>query len=124
MKPNVTLIEQLDANSFCDPVQFNKFFSDQDRRDIKKDFTRPRETVPLCQPGKSCENNLFLGFFFDGTRNNYALSEESGQFTHSNVARLYAWVRSGDPKTRLTRLTQQADWPTSALERNMLDEEV
>ncbi|MEK8086401.1 hypothetical protein WNB94_08295 [Aquabacterium sp. A3] len=124
MSMQTALISTLDVQSNSDPTSFERFFSQAEREVLKDKFQKPRETVPLCQPGKSCENNLFLGFFFDGTRNNYALSEESGQFTHSNVARLYAWVRSGDPKTRLTRLTQQADWPTSALERNMLDEEV
>jgi hypothetical protein len=119
MKVNVTLIEQLDANSFCDPVEFKKFFSDQDQRDIEKDFTRPRETVPIGQPGKSCENNLFLGFFFDGTRNNYALSEESGKPTHSNVARLYdAYPGRRIAPERVLKASVQ--WPNEAAFQNYL----
>ena len=38
--------------------------------------------------------------------------------------RLCAWVLSGDPKTRLTTLMQQAEWPTSALEDDLLREGV
>lgn len=49
----------------------------------------PREFPPLKDPSKQCDTNLFLGFFFDGTRNNYERSSRAGDFTHSNVARLY-----------------------------------
>ena len=34
-----------------------------------------------------CHTNLFFGFFFDGTKNNYVLAEKNK--THSNIARLY-----------------------------------
>ncbi|WP_218008511.1 hypothetical protein, partial [Janthinobacterium agaricidamnosum] len=36
---------------------------------------------------RSCHNNLYFGFFFDGTKNNYVGAESSK--THSNVVRLY-----------------------------------
>lgn len=58
-----------------------------------KDFTKQldnfeqREQPPICKPGISCTTNLFFGFFFDGTKNNYIQAESSK--THSNVARLY-----------------------------------
>lgn len=38
-------------------------------------------------PGKSCETNMFFGFFFDGTKNNYIQAESAKN--HSNVVRLY-----------------------------------
>lgn len=37
--------------------------------------------------GESCRTNLFFGFFFDGTKNNYVEAEKVKN--HSNVARLY-----------------------------------
>ena len=38
-------------------------------------------------PGMTCNTNVFLGFFFDGTKNNY-IKAEAGK-NHSNVVRLY-----------------------------------
>ncbi|MFC7421275.1 hypothetical protein ACFQNF_15535, partial [Iodobacter arcticus] len=35
----------------------------------------------------SCDQDIFLGFFFDGTNNNKYYSTEN--FSHSNIARLY-----------------------------------
>lgn len=48
-----------------------------------------REQPKLGIPGKSCETELFFGFFFDGTRNNYEQAGIKGTRNHSNVARLY-----------------------------------
>ncbi|MFN3916060.1 MAG: T6SS phospholipase effector Tle1-like catalytic domain-containing protein [Aquabacterium sp.] len=119
MTSNVSLIGKQDPRSLQDPVQFDRFFSKQDIEQIDRSFTRPRETVPLCQPGKSCENNLFLGFFFDGTRNNYALSEESGTHTHSNVARLYdAFPGLRIAPARVLKASPQ--WPNEAAFNNYL----
>lgn len=47
----------------------------------------PRELPKLGVPGQSCRTNLFFGFFFDGTKNNYVKANASRN--HSNVARLY-----------------------------------
>jgi hypothetical protein len=46
-----------------------------------------RESSRIGVPAESCNTNLFFGFFFDGTRNNYLKSESTKD--HSNVARLY-----------------------------------
>ena len=46
-----------------------------------------REQPILGAPGESCKTNLFFGFFFDGTKNNYMQAEKG--LNHSNVARLY-----------------------------------
>ncbi|SHN11120.1 Uncharacterized alpha/beta hydrolase domain [Duganella sacchari] len=62
------------------------FFDDLEERDIRKKH-EVREQPILGVPGESCKTNLFFGFFFDGTKNNY-VQAEAGQ-NHSNVARLY-----------------------------------
>jgi hypothetical protein len=46
-----------------------------------------RERPHIGVPCASCNANLFFGFFFDGTKNNY-VQAEAGK-NHSNVARLY-----------------------------------
>ncbi|WP_177207856.1 phospholipase effector Tle1 domain-containing protein [Massilia yuzhufengensis] len=46
-----------------------------------------RERAPVGKPKDSCKTNLFFGFFFDGTKNNYEQAEAANN--HSNVARLY-----------------------------------
>jgi Uncharacterized alpha/beta hydrolase domain (DUF2235) len=64
-------------------------FSEKERKDKLEKLWEPREQPKLCIPGKSCETELFFGFFFDGTRNNYELADKNGTRNHSNVARLY-----------------------------------
>lgn len=51
------------------------------------DLADSREKIEFGIPGESCKTNLFFGFFFDGTKNNYVLGEAGGN--QSNVARLY-----------------------------------
>ena len=51
------------------------------------DAAMSREVPKLGVPGQSCRTNLFFGFFFDGTKNNYVKAEAPRN--HSNVARLY-----------------------------------
>jgi len=46
-----------------------------------------REQPKIGDPNASCNTNMFFGFFFDGTGNNYELAEKTG--AQSNVARLY-----------------------------------
>jgi hypothetical protein len=46
-----------------------------------------RELPIIGVPGESCKTNLFFGFFFDGTKNNYVQAKKG--LNHSNVARLY-----------------------------------
>ncbi|SDC91684.1 Uncharacterized alpha/beta hydrolase domain [Massilia sp. PDC64] len=62
------------------------FFSRELRRKIQVQF-ESREQPATAAPGKSCTTNLFFGFFFDGTKNNYEQAELTKN--HSNVARLY-----------------------------------
>lgn len=64
----------------------DKFFGVEVFRGIRRSF-EPREQPILGVPGKSCETNLFFGFFFDGTTNNYVQADAVKN--HSNVARLY-----------------------------------
>ena len=61
------------------------FFSERELRDIEK--LEKREQPPLGDPKSSCNTNLFFGFFFDGTRNNYVKANATK--AHSNIARLY-----------------------------------
>ncbi|MFT3858322.1 MAG: DUF2235 domain-containing protein [Aquabacterium sp.] len=68
------------------PEVFSEFFAGNE--DKLKAYVL-RETIPIGKPGQSCQNNLFLGFFFDGTRNNYATSFRENTNTYSNVARLF-----------------------------------
>ncbi|SFU31604.1 phospholipase effector Tle1 domain-containing protein [Pseudoduganella namucuonensis] len=60
-------------------------FSDLERQGFRK--REEMEQPPLGVPGASCTTNLFFGFFFDGTKNNYVQAEPGKN--HSNVARLY-----------------------------------
>jgi hypothetical protein len=62
------------------------FFGRKTLKNIRQDFEL-REQPILGVPKKSCETNLFFGFFFDGTTNNYIHAETAKN--HSNVARLY-----------------------------------
>ncbi|MBD8528683.1 MULTISPECIES: DUF2235 domain-containing protein [unclassified Massilia] len=73
-------------NELTDATNFEKFFGNKDANDIRKKL-EVREQPILGVPGKSCETNLFFGFFFDGTTNNYVQAEPVKN--HSNVARLY-----------------------------------
>jgi hypothetical protein len=79
------LASQLGPN-FANPETVEIFFEQKELRTIQKQF-EPREQSAPGVPGKSCETNLFFGFFFDGTKNNYILAETAKN--HSNVARLY-----------------------------------
>lgn len=73
---------------FCNADDRKKFFSEkEDRERIKP--KESRELPRFGKPGESCKTNLFFGFFFDGTKNNYALSDRNKNYTHSNVSRLY-----------------------------------
>jgi hypothetical protein len=75
-------------NNFLDPSNKEMFFPGQDQVKIRQYLARERP--PKCDPGASCNLNLFLGFFLDGTRNNYGKSIKDGLYDYSNVARLYS----------------------------------
>jgi hypothetical protein len=72
-------------NNFLDPSNKEMFFPGQDQVKIRQYLARERP--PKCDPGASCNLNLFLGFFLDGTRNNYGKSIKDGLYDYSNVAR-------------------------------------
>lgn len=79
-----TLAQQIPLN-FAEAAKIDSFFSKNELEKIRQIETR--EQAPVGHPLESCKTNLFFGFFFDGTRNNYNLAEFSR--SHSNVARLY-----------------------------------
>ena len=71
---------------FSFATDYDRFFDKESIRKIQIRYSS-RENPPLSVPGKSCETNLFFGFFFDGTKNNYIQADAIKN--HSNVARLY-----------------------------------
>ena len=71
--------------SSINPCDYFKFFSEEEDRIIAR--MEPRQLPPPSRPATSCDFNLFFGFFFDGTRNNYNQCAENEAY--SNVARLY-----------------------------------
>lgn len=97
------LCGEIDA-TFSKAVNRNEFFKEDEGKKIK--YFEKREHPPLGEPGKSCSTNLFFGFFFDGTKNNYELAEAGKN--HSNVARLYdCYPGMSVPKV----LPESTDWP-------------
>lgn len=81
-----------------------RFFAQREKKSI--DVFEEREQPPIGVPGASCTTNLFFGFFFDGTRNNYTEAEKDK--VHSNVARLYDCY----PGLSVPRvLPATTDWP-------------
>lgn len=73
------------SNEYAQAKNFSNFLSLDEQRKIRN-FEK-REQPPIGKPGDSCKTNLFFGFFFDGTKNNYIKANASSN--HSNVARLY-----------------------------------
>lgn len=80
------ILAPLLEDRYCRAANRDEFFEKRDRERIDSQFS-PREMPPLGEPKKSCTTNLFFGFFFDGTKNNYVKAEVGKN--HSNVARLY-----------------------------------
>ena len=74
------------ADAFSNASSFNKFFTGDDSKKIRNEW-EPREQPVPGIPRESCKTNLFFGFFFDGTKNNYVQAETTK--SQSNVARLY-----------------------------------
>lgn len=73
------------GDEYVQATTFDRFFDGENREKIRA-FEK-REQPPIGKPGESCKTNLFFGFFFDGTKNNYIKANASQN--HSNVARLY-----------------------------------
>lgn len=80
-----TMLAPFIPENFTDAILKDAIFSMGERNLLKK--FEAREQPEFGKPGESCKVNLFFGFFFDGTKNNY-IDAEKGQ-NHSNVARLY-----------------------------------
>lgn len=78
------LVPAIDSN-FLMPAEKSTFFSADEQEKLKE--YELREQPEFSKPRESCKTNLFFGFFFDGTKNNY-IDAETGK-NHSNVARLY-----------------------------------
>lgn len=79
-----SLISEIPEN-FTRAVVNNEFY---DKRESKiLEILQEGEQPQLGKLSESCKTNLFFGFFFDGTKNNYTKAEAGKN--HSNVARLY-----------------------------------
>lgn len=79
-----TLCEEI-SKSFSNAINRDEFFGRETRSTLL-------DYLKLEQPMtgnliNGCKSNLYFGFFFDGTKNNYILAEPNK--THSNIARLY-----------------------------------
>lgn len=72
--------------SYANAKDFKTLFA-KGEQDVIQLTHEPREQPKLGIPGESCKTELFFGFFFDGTRNNYRKDEGPG--TLSNIGRLY-----------------------------------
>lgn len=81
---NVSLVAKI-GEEYLEAADKEKLFS-KSEGEIIFDYLN-RERMFFGQPNATCNINLFFGFFFDGTRNNYIKAEPSK--SHSNVARLY-----------------------------------
>ena len=106
------LASPIDLGRYANPADYELIFDKGEKDAIKNQFS-PRELPIIGKPGESCKSNLFLGFFFDGTRNNYAVSEQAGNFTHSNIARLFD-AYPGQTIAPAVMLTPQVKWPDEA----------
>lgn len=73
-------------SEFSFATSFDRFFDGKSTKKIREVLER-REQPNFNDPHHSCDYNLFFGFFFDGTRNNYVQADPTK--SHSNVARLY-----------------------------------
>jgi hypothetical protein len=73
------------GKEFETPFKREIFFNEREENQLKG--FQAREAPPICSPMNSCDTNLFFGFFFDGTGNNYIAAEKTKD--HSNIARLY-----------------------------------
>lgn len=109
----IELARQINHEQFFNPSDYKKIFNTTERDKIEGGFDQLRERPAIGVPGESCKSNIFLGFFFDGTRNNYALSEQAGNFTHSNVARLFD-AYPGQTIAPLVMLNERVKWPDEA----------
>jgi hypothetical protein len=103
---NSQLSPPIDVKFTSAPLK-ETFFS---RKDLKiLEMHETRELPPNNQPKQACTTNLFFGFFFDGTKNNYVQAETARN--HSNVARLYDCYPGLSVPGVLPKTT---DWVTDA----------
>jgi hypothetical protein len=72
-------------DSYLNETNVEKFFTEAEYRKVKA--LQQREETKNNDMEKACSTNLFFGFFFDGTCNNYELAAKTGD--QSNVARMY-----------------------------------
>ncbi|AZN38062.1 DUF2235 domain-containing protein [Iodobacter ciconiae] len=79
--------------------------------DLSKDELTARSRTQNRPQCLSCEQDIFLGFFFDGTNNNKY--RDTDAFAHSNVARLYE-AYSGEPTVAKLKILKKTAKPDAA----------
>jgi hypothetical protein len=79
------ILSPLLPQTYTDVRNKSSFFDIAEAKVIER--LESREQPQIGVPNESCKTNLFFGFFFDGTKNNYEQAEKG--LNHSNVARLY-----------------------------------
>ncbi|WP_445620918.1 T6SS phospholipase effector Tle1-like catalytic domain-containing protein [Kushneria sp. Sum13] len=100
-------VASLLESTFVNPSDRGVFFSVAEQNDIQGKYEKRENNDNPLAP---CDTNLFLGFFFDGTGNNFADSLERGDNSQSNVARLYgAFPGLSVPGV----LPPETDWQTN-----------
>jgi hypothetical protein len=85
--------------------EFERIFDARERQTLR-DIEESQSAV---LPDTPCSNNLFFGFFFDGTKNNYKNADKN--LTHSNVARLYDAFPGFGVEPSLSRNQSWNDFP-------------
>ena len=80
-----TLLCPMIAGSYNSAMDFDRFFTKEEGKIIAELERREKSTSNDIK--SACNANLFFGFFFDGTCNNYELAAKTGD--QSNVARMY-----------------------------------
>ncbi|ATD61132.1 hypothetical protein CNX70_13880 [Janthinobacterium svalbardensis] len=63
------------GSEFLNANDFEKFFTIRESKYINKNF-EVREKQKIGCGSNGCKTNLFFGFFFDGTRNDYIIAEK------------------------------------------------
>jgi len=84
---------------------FETLFDPADQATLRTAEREQRKVLP----DMPCSNNLYFGFFFDGTKNNYKMADINR--AHSNVARLYDAYPGMGVEPTLSREQKWDDYP-------------
>jgi hypothetical protein len=85
-----------------------RFFDRADRAIIRG--YEERENPKVGVPNASCNANLFFGFFFDGTKNNYRLAAKANEYSkrYTSLIRRQRPALCGGSRMRATTVSHLA----------------